>query len=141
MSNPLQELVNFVGEHAKDIRSTYHLTLGDLIEALECRPLGTLVYFDDMTTSPIEPHSYRGYYSDLAFAPEKLTVTTDKFRNLLLTEVLDKTFTGYKGGGFTMTTRTPLWKAAYGVNSNNAIVGHEVRDNVFILKTKCVGDD
>ena len=58
------------------------------------------------------PDSYRGYYSDLAFAPEgEMTVGE------LLTECracMGRVYEGYKGGEFPMHANTPLWVAPWG---------------------------
>ena len=58
------------------------------------------------------PHSYRGYYEQLAFEPAQ-NVTVDR----MLADArfaLDATFEGYKGGDFTMTEDTDCWLATWG---------------------------
>lgn len=59
-----------------------------------------------------DPHSYRGFYDELAFRP---------CRNITPNEMLEearscvgKVFTGYQGGEYTMTKETRLWVARYG---------------------------
>ncbi len=58
------------------------------------------------------PHSYRGYYDQLAFEP---------LRDISIQQMLDEakaclgeTFTGYKGGEFTMCEETTVNVAHYG---------------------------
>lgn len=82
------------------------MTLGELIERLEQAPRDQVV--------PLgfnNPHSYRGYYEDLAFEPaENVTVgeMLDAARS-----ALGKTFEGYKGGDYTMHEYTDVWLASY----------------------------
>lgn len=83
------------------------MTLSELIKRLESEPLDKNV--------PIgfgHPHSYRGFYEDLAFEPVTDTTVGD-----MLTAAkyaLGKTFTGYKGGEFRMGAYTDVWLAHYG---------------------------
>lgn len=47
---------------------------------------------------------------------------------------IGKTFTGYKGGDFEMSRRTPVWVANYGNAGNTGIVGiHDDGYSVIIL--------
>ena len=74
---------------------------------LEAMPEGAMV------ANLESPHSYRGYYSDLAFEKD------DGLRSVK--ELLDsckscmgQVFEGYKGGDFVMGALTPVWIAEYG---------------------------
>ena len=83
------------------------MTLGDLIN--------TLKKADPSQVVPLgfnAPHSYRGYYEDVAFFPA-YNVT---IRTMLDSAygALNKTFAGYKGGEFTMHEYTTVWLAEYG---------------------------
>lgn len=86
-----------------------YLCLGELIEALEAElakgdrrvPLGFT-----------EPHSYRGYYEQLAFEPAANVLVSDMLADAK--RALDATYPGYKGGDFTMTKWTEVWLANYG---------------------------
>ena len=83
------------------------MTLGDLIERLEQEDQNKVLKlgFDS-------PHSYRGYYNELAFEPvENVTVSVmlDAARSCV-----ERTFSGYKGGYYTMTLLTDCWLANYG---------------------------
>lgn len=78
------------------------LTLGDLIAALEAA--------DPAQRVPLgftEPHSYRGYYDELAFE-----VTADVTVGAMLADArsaLGATYQGWKGGDYPMDADTPVW--------------------------------
>jgi len=106
-------------------RSETHLTLGNLISYLENtedHPIANLSH----------PHSYRGYYSDLAFEQEPGDISS---KTLLATckKLIGRVFVGYKGGRYKMTHTTPLWIANRGVcgrplialNGTNVTLGNE----------------
>jgi len=84
-----------------------NIQLGDLIEYLSSLPQDLVI-----ANGFGEPDSYRGYYEDLAFAP-KLNMTVSEMLSAARS-ALGKTFTGYKGGDFAMTTYTDCWLAPYG---------------------------
>lgn len=58
------------------------------------------------------PHSYRGYYHDLAFEP----VANIRVSEMLAAakSALGTTYQGYKGGDYTMGEYTDCWLANYG---------------------------
>lgn len=58
------------------------------------------------------PHSYRGYYYRVAFE-RKGPQTAAEMLGVVQTTI-GRTFTGYKGGEFTMDTSTPVHLASYG---------------------------
>lgn len=81
-----------------------HLSLGELIAALE-------KVEDKDRVVPIgfhRPHSYRGYYRDLAF---EVTENSPTVRDMLdaARSALGKTFQGWKGGDFAMGEHTDVW--------------------------------
>lgn len=83
------------------------MTLGELIKLLETEedrilPIG----FD-------HPHSYRGYYDQLAFEPVE-NITVKKMLEAARSAV-GKTFHGYKGGVYPMNEWTTVYIAPYGV--------------------------
>ena len=88
-------------------RAKTQATLGEFIEKLSGMPPEKEI--DGLGV----PHSYRGYYCDLAFegVDGKKTVA-DTLE--MLRGCLGKKFTGYKGGDFWMTERTPIWGADHG---------------------------
>ena len=83
------------------------MTLRDLIQTLEKYPADKIVPHGFG-----QPHSYRGYYDQLAFEPmENVTVGAmlDDAKS-----ALGKTFQGYKGGDYEMKAWTEVWLAHYG---------------------------
>ena len=84
-----------------------NVTLGDLIEHLRRLPPGMVV-----ERGFGRPHSYRGYYEDVAFAPEA-NVTVGQMLKCA-EEALGQTFEGWKGGEFTMKAHTDCWFAERG---------------------------
>jgi len=70
------------------------------------------------------PHSYRGYYEDLAFKPvENITV-----REMLeaAKSALGCTFEGYKGGKFKMSEFSECWLAHWG--ERGEVIGNVLLD-------------
>lgn len=132
----MQRIVDALSEAERQQRSNYHMTLGELIAALEMAQPDIPVITGDGTT-PGDAMSYRGYYSDLAFEPSGESKTAGQF----LAEcqaALGHTFTGYKGGDFTMGEDTPLWISHEGSASGIAIVGGRVVPQSFVLETKAI---
>lgn len=58
------------------------------------------------------PHSYRGYYSELAFHPARDVRVGDMLNDAR--ESLVRTFAGYKGGDFEMHDFTDVYLAEWG---------------------------
>lgn len=83
------------------------MELGELIAVLEREPANKVVRegFE-------KPHSYRGYYDQLAFRPKANAVVGDMLE--AAKSAVNATYTGYKGGEYTMTTYTDCWLANYG---------------------------
>lgn len=92
------------------------------------------------------PDSWRGIYKELAFdfveeSTNKLTLET--FIKMLY-EANGETYTGYKGGDFTMHRGTPVW-VCWGYSCSGgprgmytAIVGLETINGVVVIKTKYI---
>ncbi len=141
----LQKLVDSMNEAGRDQRSGYHLTLGELIAALESADENDLVRIvssdgkDEGDRHPLEPMSYRGYYSDLAF-DETTTAQTVGVVLKAAREVLDKELMGYKGGDYLMDAKTPVWISEYGNCSQEAVIAAEKRDGEVALITRMIGD-
>ena len=79
-----------------------HLDLGELIATLEAEDPAKVVRLGFHN-----PHSYRGYYEDLAF-----DVAADVTVSAMLADAraaLGKTFQGYKGGDYEMCGSTSVW--------------------------------
>lgn len=83
------------------------MTLGELIRALKEMPSDGVI-----THGFGEPMSYRGYYGDLAFAPRINTTAGEMLAHA--ESAVGKTFTGYKGGEYTMSEHTDCWISEYG---------------------------
>lgn len=134
----LQKAFDAMSDQWRRDRQRYHLTLGDAIARLEAldeeAPLQT-IEGDGLE----RPHSYRGYYSDLALEPADRNTTVGELLEALR-GALDRTFQGYKGGDHLMDSRTPLWCAHYGC-TGLAIMGIEDRGGVAVVITKDVEGD
>lgn len=132
----MQAAVNALNNALRDDRTKYHLTLGQLIAALDEIRRDMPVRFDT-GSYPRGAHSYRGYYSDLAFEPTTTGVTVADLLGECLS-VLDTCLQGYKGGDYLMDEDTPLWEAEYGCGSGRAIMGVSEVDGSLVLQTKAV---
>lgn len=66
-----------------------------------------------------EPHSYRGYYEQLAFEPRQNIAIGDMLA--AARSALGRTFVGYKGGEYTMHKYVECWIANYGESGENLI--------------------
>ena len=103
----LQALVDGMSVRWQSERAKTQMTLGKLIKALEAMA-------PDAEVAQLQSaHSYRGYYSDLAF---ELGPNTRSVQGLLsdCRAAMGQVFEGYKGGDFVMGALTPLWVAEYG---------------------------
>ena len=132
----MQDLVRAMSDIGHQTRADYHLTLGELIERLKGYPLSNIVAIDS-GGYPYNDHSYRGYYSDLAFESGEEPKTVAEFL-CICKRALNSTYEGYKGGDFVMDKDTPLWVSASGVNSNMAIMDIVERGDEIVLITKVV---
>ena len=83
------------------------MTLGELIAALKTEDPDKLL--------PLgfgNPHSYRGYYEQLAFEPQQDRTVGDMLADA--ESALGATYQGWKGGDFTMNDYTDVWLAEEG---------------------------
>ncbi|MGW7087583.1 hypothetical protein ACWGH2_29360 [Streptomyces sp. NPDC054871] len=90
------------------------MTLAELITALEAADPSRVVPHGFNN-----PHSYRGYYDELAFEPARdITVREmlDAARSALYT-----TFQGYKGGDYVMHGHTDVWLSEHGTASGDTL--------------------
>lgn len=80
------------------------------------------------------PHSYRGYYDQLAF---ELSPDRAPARDVaaLVRRQIGETFTGYKGGNYTMRADTAVWIANWGST------GRPVVDVGLLRGEVITGDD
>lgn len=91
-----------------------YLTLGGIIARLERE--------DPNRVLPIgfaNPHSYRGYYDQLAFEPVADITVGDVLA--AAKSAVGVTFEGYKGGEFLMTESTDCWISPHGESADNRI--------------------
>ena len=113
----MQALIDGMSAQWQRERAETQMTLGKLIAALEAMPEGAEV------ANLNSAHSYRGYYSDLAFErDEGMRQAAD-----LLDEcnaAMGKVFCGYKGGDFVMGELTPVWVASYGCCGQKLMAMH-----------------
>lgn len=125
MSNVLQAVFDSYLKESANQRAKTQMTLGDLIQRLQQLPEDTKIYFT-------EPHSYRGYYSDLAFEPTQESISPQEALNLCYS-VRGTVLCGYKGGDFPMHDNVPVWIAYHGctgvklidINDDGAFITEE----------------
>ena len=103
----LQAMIDGMNTHSQRERAKTQMTLGKMIEALQAMPS------DAVIKGICYPHSYRGYYSDLAFEPAAQDIKASEAL-MMCRDVMGKVFDGYKGGDYVMGALTPLWLANYG---------------------------
>ena len=136
-----KSVVDIVQEHHDEMRSSYHLTLGEAIAFMEklddSRPIELVLPDSGEVFLLGNPHSYRGYYSDLAFeykpASAEDRMTVGEFRSMCK-GCVGIPFEGYKGGEFVMKDTTPLWASSCGENSGIAMMSmHILGPRVAIL--------
>lgn len=111
---------------AAQLAASDQMTLGQIIDACKAIPARDdlqIVVFDFEYARPTSFNSWRGIYAELAitFSLEGHISLRDF---IALADGADgDTFTGYKGGEFTMTRETPVWVANYGNAGSTAVVG------------------
>lgn len=111
----IQALIDGMSAQHQRERAETQMTLGKLIAALEAMPS------DAEVANLNSAHSYRGYYSDLAFERDAGTRPAAE----LLAEckaAMGQVFEGYKGGDYVMGALTPLWISTYGHSSGTKIM-------------------
>lgn len=133
----LQALFNHVaaGAKAESLADKPIITLGELIAKLEQQDgeADLAVQYHETLREVSDVDSYRGYYSDLAIEPGGDSYGSVAYGLDLLREAVGKTFTGYKGGDYTMTSRTLVWVDHYGNYSGLGVTGVEVRDGLVVI--------
>ena len=104
----VQALVNEMNAQAQLVRAATQMTLGKLIKRFGELPAGLMI-------DSLGPHSYRGYYCDLALEPYRLASRQTVADTLnMLKDCVGREFEGYKGGEYVMDENTPVWIASYG---------------------------
>ena len=92
-----------------------HLTLGELIERLRAEPNQA----KRVRVGLAEPHSYRGYYDQLAFEPTPNVTVAEMLA--AAESALGATFQGYKGGDYVMREYTDTWIAHWGESGGETV--------------------
>lgn len=82
------------------------------------------------------PHSYRGYYRDLAFQSNLYLNTSVKEALNLTKGCVGATFEGWKGGEYKMTKDTLIWIADPGCSGHQLLDIDE--DGGLILKQELI---
>jgi hypothetical protein len=123
----IQNFIDDLSNKWADERKQSQLTLGNLIELLEkLDPKDKVQKLD-------EPHSYRGYYTDLAFIRDEYNLAPVGEVLDILKSCVSKTYTGWKGGDYTMDENTPIWVVESEGRCGLKIVGLEP-DGAYIFK-------
>jgi hypothetical protein len=139
----IQELLEAMG--AKDRRETMQksdqLVLGELTILMDNVDGEKPVVFDDVDCVPTSVGSWRGSYRELAIRYDggSEPMTVDEF-HAILDDADGKTFKGYKGGDFTMSSTTPVWVANRGTSSGfkhreHGVVGVREEDERVVIET------
>lgn len=102
----IQHLFDGMSQDWQRKRAEAQMTLGQFIDRLAELPPETLVRVGS-------PHSYRGYYCDLAFYPDAKPIPA-RDALTLAQKCMGEVFQGYKGGDYQMGRNTPIWLAHYG---------------------------
>jgi hypothetical protein len=103
----MQAMINGLGQKWQEERSITQMTLGGLIDRIQSLP-------EDIEIDQFEgPHSYRGYYVDLAFEKKDGKFTKEEAL-ALCRSAMGEVYEGYKGGEFQMGKKTPVWLSYYG---------------------------
>lgn len=134
----LQKLAEVLEKAGHDQRSNYHVTLGAMIEELKAIRADVPVIYSH-GGYPCAPHSYRGYYSDLAFETQRDPVSAGDLLAMCV-GALGAEFTGWKGGEYVMHEKTPLWAVVEAGCCGPAIVAVANVDGNCVLVTKEIDD-
>lgn len=104
------------------------LTLRNLINKLKQMPAHAQV------PNLSNPHSYRGYYDDLAFELEAGTTTAFELR-CICEKVRGTHLTGYKGGEFFMSDATPVWIAVHSFEGERLVnIGKDLINGIYKIR-------
>lgn len=128
--NPIQAVVDGLAKTWQEERSQTQMTLGQLIKVLETKDQ------DQGIVGMTKPHSYRGYYCDLAFEPTDDSVSVKDFLALLRGGCMGRIFEGYKGGDYMMGENTPIWISEYSDNSGIKLMGLTETEGIIVLITE-----
>ncbi|MHA1447952.1 MAG: hypothetical protein ACTSP4_00830 [Candidatus Hodarchaeales archaeon] len=126
MTDVIKKMVDKIMDQNKLKRESEMYSLGDLIKELKNFNPDAHVGIPPFNLYPTGFDSYRGYYEDLAISYEATDysnhITVADFIKLA-EECIGKTYTGWKGGEFTMSEKTLLWIGNTGETTGLGIVG------------------
>jgi hypothetical protein len=113
------------------------LSLGGLIRALADSPGSNIVKVATRGRlfNPGDVGSYRGYYSELYIDYTEASERTVKSLLKNLRKAMGKTFTGYKGGEFTMGSGTSIFVDQYSMCDGIAACAVISRDGLTVILT------
>jgi len=115
-------------------------TLGEVILLLKAQPSSNLVKLDFTDDNPDGLRSYRGYYEDLSLDYDSDAKSMKVKQLLKMFEGADgSTYTGYKGGDFTMHRKTLVWVASYG-DCGRMLVDIQSKKGITTIITQEDGD-
>lgn len=123
-----QERFGLMAEADRRQRQRAQMLLGDLIAYLEDKP--NRFYVDGLCS----PHSYRGYYSDLAFESTGARMTAKQLLRVVR-PCLGRSFCGHKGGDYMRDKATPLWLATE-CRTGGTILGYDDAGRIQIGTAK-----
>ena len=133
----------------KKHRAEYQMTLGSLIKALNKERTGLPVYVEFPSIvfgSPSHPHSYYGYHTDLAFAPQTTEVNVAQFLEVCK-NCLGKSFVAPNDSqsefyrDHIMQANTPVWISKLDNASKLGIVDVIAETDSVTLKTKEIKEE
>lgn len=88
--------------------------------------------YDDVVENILHnPHSYRGYYEELALERSNQNGTVGELIQLL-ESCIGKTYTGYKGGEYIMKPESIVNVSDYGTTGGEVVDVFKVYDEVHI---------
>ena len=107
----MQMMIDLMNENSK-LKSGQEYNLGDFIKDLEnCNQDYEVIIEENIY--PLYFYSWRGSYCELSLAYSDKPITVKELLEKAK-EANGKTYTGYKGGDFTMDLHTPIHIAEYG---------------------------
>ena len=111
-------------------------TLGEVILLLKAQPLSNIVKLDFSGKNPSHLESYRGYYEDLSldYSSNEKPITVKQLLEMF-EDADGSTYTGYKGGEFTMHRKTLVWVAPYG-DTGRMLVDIQSKKGITTIITK-----
>lgn len=114
------------------------MTLGELAATLRQFDQSLIVEFSD-GTNPGDLDSYRGYYRFISIEHGNDPMTVGSLLSRVESSI-GATFTGYKGGEYTMSRMTPVWVSDYGMASGDGVIGVAEQDGKAILHIAQIED-